>query len=99
MKRQSQRNSWIWRLRRNPYSLSVQCRTAFGTQFWLSSSTVPKADDHAARLARIHRLCAALDDVHVQAQRACRAVTAEASRAHRAALKFKPDRRRSPRNL
>lgn len=52
--------------------------------FSLSYPEVPT--DHAARLARMRRLGAALDEAQDQAQRVCRAVTAGAREAQRAAL-------------
>jgi hypothetical protein len=47
---------------------------------FLPFGLVPKVDDHAARLARIRRLCASWDEMHEQAQRICRDATAEARR-------------------
>jgi hypothetical protein len=52
-------------------------------------------DDHATRIARLHLLCSALDDVLMRAQRACRhLIAAEVHRAHETALKRKPARQR-----
>jgi hypothetical protein len=50
-------------------------------------SELPKADDQAARLARMQLLLAALDRMHDEAARICDVITAEAHRANDAAPK------------
>ena len=65
--------------------------------FSLVLGVMPKADSHATRLSRMRRLCSTFDDLHEHTRRLCRGLTAEASRANRAALKYKVDRRRWPR--
>jgi hypothetical protein len=57
-------------------------------------SQVPKADDHAARLTRMRRLSASLDDMHEQVKRICDEITAEARKANDAAPKARRPRRR-----
>jgi hypothetical protein len=47
---------------------------------------VPTPDDHAARLDRIHVLCAAADEAHAEAQRIYREQTAKAKEAKSAVL-------------
>jgi hypothetical protein len=46
----------------------------------------PDADDAAAQLARMERLCVALDDVRAESDRLYSAITAEARRARAAVV-------------
>ena len=69
----------------------IFCRSCCG------HAQMPKPDQHAARFARIGRLCPALDHVHVQAQRVGRAITtADDRKASKAVVKRKPPAKAKP---
>jgi hypothetical protein len=58
---------------------------------------MPKVDDHADRIARMRRLCSAVDDVHEQYQRVFRDLTAHAQEQNDAPKNHTPAREPSPR--